>query len=82
MYGVRHHLQQEFPEFLNSISRLKTNDPSFAQLLAKYDDTDKKIYGIERQRRPVPDYYVEDLKKERVNLKDRIYTVLKRSNGH
>lgn len=81
MYGVRHHVQQEFPEFLNSISTLKNNNPDFAQLLSKYDDTDKKIYGIERQMRPVPDYYVEDLKKQRVNLKDRIYIMLKRSSS-
>lgn len=81
MFGVRHHLQQEFPEFLNNISTLKNNNPDFADLLTQYDITDKKIYGIERQMRPVPDYYVGDLKKERVNLKDRIYVMLKRSSS-
>lgn len=77
MFGVRHNLVREFPEFGTAIFNLKSNNTAFASLLHKYDVTDKKIYGIEMQRRPVSDRYVEDLKKERLVLKDRIYSMLR-----
>lgn len=76
MYGVRHHLQEEFPRFSGTISTLKKHDPRFATLLSRYDETDKKIYGIEVKNRPVSDDYVEFLKKERLRLKDRLYSII------
>lgn len=76
MYGVRHHIAEEFPSYTSDITHLKTKDPQFAQLLTEYDQTDKKIYGLEMKSRPVTDAYVEDLKKRRVVLKDRIYGAL------
>lgn len=76
MYGVRHHFQEEFPNFSGTISSLKKSDPQFATLLSRYDETDKKIYGIEAQNRPVADDYVEFLKKERLKLKDRLYSII------
>ncbi|ALP54556.1 hypothetical protein Tel_16140 [Candidatus Tenderia electrophaga] len=76
MYGVRHHFQEEFPNFSGTISSLKKSDPQFATLLSRYDETDKKIYGIEAQSRPVTDDYVEFLKKERLRLKDRLYSMI------
>lgn len=76
MYGVRHHLTDEFPQMSGTINELKGNDPKFAQLLSKYDETDKRIYGLEVKSRPVADIYVEELKKERLKLKDQLYTIL------
>lgn len=81
MYGVRHHFQEEFPNFSGTISTLKKSDPQFATLLSRYDETDKKIYGIEAQSRPVADDYVEFLKKERLRLKDRLYSIITQSAG-
>ena len=79
MYGVRHHFQEEFPSFSGTISTLKRNNPQFASLLSRYDETDKKIYGIEAKSRPVTDDYVEFLKKERLQLKDRLYSIITRT---
>ena len=79
MYGVRHHFQEEFPNLSAIISSLKKSNPQFATLLSRYDETDKKIYGIEAQSRPVADEYVEFLKKERLQLKDRLYSMIKQS---
>lgn len=76
MYGVRHPLLAEFPDHTSTISQLKNNDPQFARLMSEYDQTDKRIYGLERASLPVADDYVEVLKKHRVRLKDQIYSML------
>lgn len=77
MYGIRHDIAGDFPEFHAEISRLKNNDPHFTQLLNEYDDTDKIIYGLEQQAQPVSDSYFSDLKRRRVLLKDRLYAMLR-----
>lgn len=77
MYGGRHNLVEEFPEYRIAIDHLKVNDSDFARLLAEYDVTDKRIYGIEQQMQPVSDTYVEELKKRRVHLKDQLYSRLR-----
>jgi len=77
MYGVRHHILEEFPDLSGTIATMKKSDPKFATLLSHYDETDKKIYGIEAQSRPVSDDYVDFLKKERVKLKDNLYSMIK-----
>ncbi|MDZ4262523.1 MAG: DUF465 domain-containing protein [Pseudomonadota bacterium] len=76
MFGVRHHFIDDFPQMSGAITHLKSSDPIFAQLLSRYDETDKKIYGLEVQSRPVADIYVGELKKERLKLKDKLYTIL------
>jgi uncharacterized protein YdcH (DUF465 family) len=80
MYGVRHHILEEFPDLSGTILNMKNSDPQFASLLSRYDETDKKIYGIEAQSRPVADEYVEFLKKERLLLKDRLYSMINKKS--
>jgi len=77
MFGVRHILEQEFPEFQSEISQLKGNDPDFMRLLVEYDETDKRIYGLEQQSLPVSDDHFGNLKRHRLTLKDQLYSMLK-----
>lgn len=77
MYGARHYLTNEFPEFQHAIDLLKSRNTSFAQLLHEYDSTDKKIYGYTQQSTPVSDTHIEVLKKKRLRLKDQIYSILR-----
>jgi hypothetical protein len=76
MYGVRHPLVTDFPDHTSMISQMKNDDPQFARLMSEYDQTDKRIYGLERASLPAADDYVEGLKKRRVLLKDQIYSIL------
>ena len=78
MFGVRHDIEREFPEFESEIAGLKNSNPEFLRLLTQYDETDKKIYGLEQQSLPVSDHYFGDLKRQRLVLKDQLYTILKR----
>ena len=80
MFGVRHDIEGEFPEFQTEINHLKNNNPDFLRLLVEYDETDKRIYGLEQQSLPVSDNYFGNLKRQRVVLKDQLYTILKQSN--
>ena len=77
MFGVRHEIAHEFPEYQSIISRLKNIDPTFNRLLVEYDRTDKKIYGIEQQQVPVTDDYLHELKRQRLLLKDRVYQFIR-----
>ncbi len=73
MYGVRHHITEEFPELGKRLKTLKHKDRQFAHLLTEYDTTDKRIYGLEQQNLPVADDYFGQLKRRRIQLKDKIY---------
>jgi uncharacterized protein YdcH (DUF465 family) len=77
MYGARHHLTSEFPEYQHTIDLLKNRNSDFAQLLNEYDVTDKKIYGYTQQSTPVSDTHIEELKKKRLHLKDQLYAILR-----
>jgi uncharacterized protein YdcH (DUF465 family) len=78
MYGARHHLTNEFPEYQHAIDLLKSRSNDFAQLLDEYDATDKQIYGYTQQSTPISDTHMEVLKKKRLRLKDQLYQILKR----
>ncbi|MEJ2396965.1 MAG: DUF465 domain-containing protein [Gammaproteobacteria bacterium] len=76
MLGEHHHLTQEFPEYKDKIHELKTRNPAFAELIEKYDALDDEIYRIEEQIETPSDDYTEELKKQRVLLKDQLFLML------
>lgn len=77
MYGARHDLTEEFPEFAVTINALKSSNTDFYRLLYEYDGMDKKIYGIEQMMQPVSDAYIGELKKHRLALKDQLFAMLR-----
>ena len=76
MFGEHHHLLQEFPELKDKIHTLKTHNPAFAALLEKYNAIDDEIYRIEEQIETPSDEYTENLKRQRLSLKDQLYQML------
>ncbi len=73
---LEHHpLIKEFPELRHQLHELKT-DAHFAKLMDKYEALDKEIFNMESSGE-FTDSQVENLKKERLNLKDEIYTKIK-----
>lgn len=77
MYGVRHRLSEDFPEYRDTIEQLRMCNSGFARLLDKYHQMDKTICGFERTQRPVADIHVEELKKWRLRIKDELYSMLR-----
>lgn len=81
MFGERHDLPHEFPEYRDVIQQLRDSNGEFARLYEEYEALDDEILKIEQNVEPVSDFYAEDLKKRRVHLKDQLYFMLKNHHG-
>ena len=76
MTHVPHELQDEFPEEARFIERLTRTNYDFRRLAAHYDEVNRNIYRIESEEEPTSDEVLEDLKKQRLKIKDEIATIL------
>ena len=70
-----------FPEYRDLITKLKTTDKHFLNLFDKHNALDQKIKNTETHVEPGTPEEIENLKKEKLNLKDQLYAVLKKSQG-
>jgi uncharacterized protein YdcH (DUF465 family) len=75
----KHDLHHEFPEFKNEIHHLKINDNHFARLFNEYHEVDHEVHRIEEGVENTSDEYLEGKKKERLNLKDNLFIMLKKA---
>lgn len=80
MLGEMHDVLHEFPDLKDKINDLHDNDADFAQLMDDHDQLDTKIRDLEEHDQPVSDFHMEDLKKQRALLKDKIYEILRGLN--
>ena len=71
-----HELHNEFPEMRDAIDVLKASNAQFARLLASYHRLTGKVEDLEEHDMPVSDFTLEDMKKQRVKLKDELYHML------
>lgn len=72
-----HSLIHEFPEYRDVIHRLKTTDNHFSRLFDDYDTVEHAIHRIESGAEAASDAWLESLKKERLQLKDALFKMLK-----
>lgn len=77
MLGESHDLLHEFPDLESKIANLRAQNPDFVSLMDQYDSLDTRIRSIEELGSPVADETIEELKKERLQLKDALYTILR-----
>jgi uncharacterized protein YdcH (DUF465 family) len=77
MLGEPHDLMSEFPEFRDRIETLRCNDGNFAKLMSEYDQLDARIRRIEEFGQRIADLTIEELKKQRLNLKDQLHARLR-----
>jgi len=73
----KHDLHHEFPEFKEEIHHLKINNNHFARLFTDYHKIDQEVRNIEQGVENTSDEYLEQKKKERLNLKDELFIMLK-----
>jgi uncharacterized protein len=71
-----------FPEFRELITQLKAEDPHFSRLFHKHNTLDQAIKNMETGVVPAGDYAIEQLKKEKLLLKDQLYSILRRASAH
>jgi uncharacterized protein YdcH (DUF465 family) len=76
MHVEHHDLQHEFPDMQDAIVALKDGNALFSKLLASYNRLTGKVEDLEEHDMPVADFTLEDMKKQRVKLKDDLYHLL------
>ena len=77
MSHVPHGLHEEFPQAAAAISKLKIGDAHFARIADRYDHLNREIHRVETDIEPASDDRLEELKKERLKLKDEIAAMLR-----
>lgn len=65
-----------FPEYRDLITQLKHKDLHFTHLFERHNEIDQKIKNLETNVEHGTDEEIEDLKKEKLNLKDQLYAIL------
>jgi uncharacterized protein len=68
-----------FPEFRELISHLKIQDDHFARLFNRHNDLDQQIKNMEAGIVPANGMAIEQLKKEKLQLKDSLYLILRKA---
>ncbi len=80
---VEHHeLHHEFPEFLDSIHTLKISSSRFGRMYNEYQQLTSQVERLEEDDVPVDDFTIENMKKQRVKLKDEMYQMLVEHKNH
>jgi len=79
MFAEPHDLHHEFPEYSDQIHALKISDTHFQRLFKEYDDINNTIKRVEQEIETPSDEVVEEMKKQRLHLKDQLYVMLKKA---
>ena len=72
-----HSLVIEFPEYRDRIHELKGRDAHFLRLFNEYNTLEHDVHRIETGAEAASDTRLEELKKQRLALKDKLFSLLK-----
>ena len=79
---IQHHsLAEEFPEHKQAIHELKMNNNHFKRLFDEYEEVDRDIVRYEQEIEIACDERLEDLKKQRLKLKDELHGMLQQASA-
>lgn len=76
MSNVPHELAAEFPELTQKMHDLKMSDQHFARFFDEYHEINRQVHRSETDVEPVSDEAMNDLRKQRMALKDKLYSML------
>ena len=68
-----------FPEYRDQITQLKTHDAHFVRIFDEHNALDQQIKRMESRAEPSTPLQIEQLKKEKLRLKDEVYAVLRKT---
>ncbi len=68
-----------FPEYRDQITQLKTSDGHFSRLFEQHNALDQRIKRMESHIDAGTPVQIEQLKKEKLALKDAVYAILKKT---
>lgn len=72
-----HDVEHEFPELVQTLHEMKSQDAHLAELIEEYEQLNAEIVDIEENEKLFQDFEFEDMKKRRLMLKDEIYFILR-----
>ncbi|MFZ1814433.1 MAG: YdcH family protein [Rhizobiaceae bacterium] len=76
MSNVPHELHEEFPEYNERIHELKVSDAHFQRLAGAYHEINRAVHRAETNVEPTDDFHLEEMRKQRLKLKDEIFAML------
>lgn len=76
MANTPHELSEEFPDHIEKMHELKQSNAHFAKLFDAYHEKNREIHRAETDIEPTDDFNMENMRKERLKLKDEIYGML------
>jgi uncharacterized protein len=77
MSHTPHELAEEFPEFVKVMQQMKAENAHFARLFDDYHEVNLSIYRAESKLEPTDDFNAAEMRKQRLNLKDEIWSLIK-----
>lgn len=72
----KHDLVHELPDSKEAIHHLKANDDHFRNLFDQYHEAEHEIHRYETGAENTSDEHLEDLKKQRLHLKDKLFHII------
>ena len=76
MTHTPHELHEEFPEYAQKLTELKTTNAHFAKLADDYHEINRAVHRAETNVEPVEELAEVEMRKKRALLKDEIYRML------
>jgi len=76
MSHTPHELHEEFPEFADKMTELKTSDAHFTKMADDYHEVNRAVHRAETDVEPTDDLHMAELRRQRAALKDEIYRYL------
>ena len=72
MTHTPHELSEEFPDKVDRIHALREDDAHFRRITDEYHEVNRAIHRAETNVEPTDQFHEEDLRKQRMHLKDEI----------
>ncbi|MCB9993804.1 MAG: DUF465 domain-containing protein [Hyphomicrobiaceae bacterium] len=76
MKNTPHELHEEFPEYVDKMSELKSINAHFAKMFDDYHQINREVHRGETDVEPMSDDHLNELRRKRMHLKDEIYALL------
>lgn len=77
MSHTPHELIEEFPDQIDLMHELKLKDAHFAKMYEAYHTINRAIHLAETNLEPTDDLHMNEMRKERLALKDEISAALR-----
>ncbi|MGJ8595256.1 YdcH family protein [Sulfitobacter sp.] len=77
MSNTPHELSEEFPQNVEQMATLRQADTHFAKLSDSYHTVNRAIHRAETDVEPTSDDHMQEMRRERIALKDQIAAYLR-----